>query len=292
MGTPVWFAYIIKKTFPYRHQVARLSKFPPFAKLFTKTIFNGDDIVYLPKDRVVIQQTIDQPGSTVLPSAVVDHFIEIASYHWVMNDCICREGSNCQDHPHDLGCLFLGEAALSINPKMGRLVSKEEAHAHMRRSRELGLVNTIGRDRIDSIWMGASPFGKLMTICSCCSCCCLWRVLPDLDRENRSKVYRLPGVEISVDVERCAGCGRCTRDACFINAIQMVDGKAQISAECRGCGRCVEVCPHNAIRLTISDPDYADRQIAHLSKLIDLQASEQPRQIQRTHQRAEEQPGD
>ena len=40
-----------------------------------KTIFSGDDMIFLPKDRVVIDQAVPQAGSVVLPSEIVDHFI-------------------------------------------------------------------------------------------------------------------------------------------------------------------------------------------------------------------------
>jgi ferredoxin len=237
------------------------------------TLFNGDDMMYLPKDRVVIQQAIENPGSVALPSTVVDHFIEKASHRWIMNRCICREGDHCTEYPHDLGCIFLGEAVLTINPKMGRLASKEEALAHARKARELGMVQLIGRDRIDNLWMGARPFGKLMTICHCCPCCCLFRVIPDLDPQNREKIRRMPGVEVWVDQNACKGCGKCTRGVCFVEAIQIINGKAEINENCRGCGRCVEACPHQAVHLQVTDTAYVQKSIARISSLVDLSSS-------------------
>ena len=74
---------------------------------------------------------VDDPGQTVLPTDLVDLFIDRAHYHWIMNFCICREASGCRDYPIDMGCLFLGEAVLGIHPKLGRLVSREEALAHL-----------------------------------------------------------------------------------------------------------------------------------------------------------------
>ena len=270
MSAPLWLPKLIKKAFPYRRQIARLSRFPFFARLFDQTLFKGDDIIYLPKDRVVIGQAIEQPGSTVLPSGIVDHFIEKASYRWVMNECICRASEGCRDYPVELGCIFLGEAVLKIHPKLGRMVSKDEALAHAHRAREAGLVQLIGRDRIDNLWMGAGPFGKLLTICSCCPCCCLFKVIPDLDDHNRAKITAMPGVQVTVDRAACAGCGKCTRGVCFVEAIKIVDGKAQISAECRGCGRCTEICPRQAIRLTVNDTGYLHTQIERISELVDV----------------------
>lgn len=272
MNIPTWLIRLIKKAFPYRRSIARLSKIPVIAAMMDKTIFNGDDLIYLPKDRVVIQQAVEAE-SLVLPSAVVDHFIEKAAYRWIMNTCICRESDHCEDYPHDLGCIFLGEATLSMNPKLGRLASEEEALAHARRARDLGLVQLIGRDRVDNFWTGARPFGKLMTICNCCPCCCLFRMLPDLDLINRRKVSRMPGVVVQVDPQKCTGCGKCVCEGCFVEALMMIDGKAHISSECRGCGRCVEACPNQAIHLSIEDDSCVQNQIARISGLVDVSSS-------------------
>ncbi len=270
MPTPVWFTKLLKFFFPYRKAIARLSHIPGIDLLTDLMFFRGDEIVYLPKDRVVVREAIEQPSSIVLPSTLVDHFIEKASYHWVMNFCICREGDHCEDYPHDLGCIFLGEAVMKINPKVGRLVTKEEALAHARRARELGLVQLIGRDRIDTVWLGAKPFGKLMTICNCCPCCCLFRILPDLHPSISQRINRLPGVKVWVDREACTGCGKCVRSECFVEALSLVDGKAVISDACRGCGRCVEVCPNDAIHLTIEDRGYVENAIRRISSLVDV----------------------
>jgi NAD-dependent dihydropyrimidine dehydrogenase PreA subunit len=270
VGTPVWLTSLLKWAFPYRRQLARLSRIPFVAAALHKTLFNGDDMIFLPKDRVAVGQTVEQPGSTVVPSALVDAFIEQAGQRWIMDFCICREGDDCQDYPHDLGSIFLGEAVAKINPKLGHLASREETLAHAHRATELGLVHLIGRDRLDSLWTGAVPFGRMLTICHCCPCCCLFRVLPDLDPVNRAKVTRMPGVNVWVEAEECLGCGNCAEAGCFVNAIELVGGCAQISAECRGCGRCVETYPNGAIHLTIEDSDYLQKQIARISGLVDV----------------------
>ncbi len=138
-------------------------------------------MIYLPQDRVIpVNEAVDPPGDLVLPSQVVEHFVEQASYHWIMNWCLCRDASKCRDYPIELGCLFLGEAAMQIDPRLGRRATKEEALDHVRRCREAGLVHLIGRNKLDPLWLGVGPGDKLLTICNCCPCCCLWRVLPYL----------------------------------------------------------------------------------------------------------------
>jgi ferredoxin len=223
----------------------------------------------LPKDQTIkIDLALDYPESTVIPSQVVEHFINQASHHWIMDFCICREGDHCEDYPRDLGCIFLGEPVLQINSKLGRLVTKQEALEHARRCREAGLVHSIGRNRLDSIWLGAGPVDQLMTICNCCPCCCLWGILPDLTPRISHKITRLPGVEVEV-TEDCIGCGECGNGVCFTDAIIIENGRAEITLECRGCGRCVEVCPEDAIILRINGQENIQQAISRLNELVE-----------------------
>ena len=224
----------------------------------------------LPKDQTIqINQPLDRPETMIIPSQVVEHYINKANHLWIMDFCICREGDNCQDYPHNLGCLFLGKPVLQINSKLGRLVTKEEALDHVRRCREAGLVHSIGSNRIDSVWLGVSPTEELMTICNCCPCCCLWGLVTDLTPKIGNKITNMPGVKVSVS-DDCSGCGLCADGICFAEAIQVIDGKAHISLECRGCGRCVEVCPEDAIILTIDGENNIQDLVQRLDDLVDL----------------------
>ena len=269
----VLFVHLLKKIFPSRFFVARATNVPPLGRFFDHWLFEDDDMICLPKDQVVrtiqIDQSIEMPDDVVLPSQVVDYFIEKASVHWIMNFCLCRAGNQCQDYPIELGCLFLGEAALGINPELGRRVTKEEALEHMRRCREAGLVHFVGRNKLDTVWLGIGPGERLMTICNCCPCCCLWGVLPHVTPLISDKIKRMPGVAVAVNGQ-CVGCGSCTRDVCFVDAIHLVDGHAVISDACRGCGRCVDVCPEEAIEMSIEYGDFVARSIDRISPLVDV----------------------
>jgi ferredoxin len=278
MGNPVWLVNLIKKTFPARFTVADWTHIPVIGKLIDRWLFWEDDTIFLPRDAAVergrqvlqVQQPIEPPAQTVLPSQVMVHFIERANYLWIMDTCFCREAEQCKDYPIDLGCLFMGEAVLRINPKLGHLATKQEALDHVQRCREAGLIHLIGRNKIDTVWMGVKPGGRLLTVCHCCPCCCLWQVLPRLTPEIRQKFTRMPGVRVTV-TDRCVGCGKCTQGVCFLDAIHLQEGGcAEIAEECVACGRCAEVCPESAIEVSIEDDRFIEKAIARLSSSVDV----------------------
>lgn len=234
-------------------------------------LFQDDDIIYLPKDEVStikIDKEIEGHGEMVVPSSVLEHFIKAANYHWIMDWCICRSASSCKKYPIKLGCLFLGEAAMKIDPRLGRKVSKEEALNHAKRCREAGLVHLVGRNKLDTFWLKISPGNKLLTVCNCCDCCCLWRILPHVSKKISSKVTKMPGVTVTVG-DACIGCGTCI-ESCFVHAISIIDKRAVINEMCRGCGRCVAVCPQNAITLTIDSMEDLIKSIEKIESLVDV----------------------
>lgn len=237
---PRLFRFDISKKFPSlaRRQRKSMEKFIPF----------DDALICLPKDEVIINQKVDKQGDMVLPTQVIEHFIDESNYRAIMNYCICRESNNCKDYPHDLGCLFLGEAAKGIHPEMCRSVTKEEAKEHVRKARKHGLVHLIGRAKLDDLWLDIGPHDKLFTICNCCPCCCISIAVPYISPVLTDWFYRMPGISVTVTEEECIGCGKCL-DACIYGGITLEGEIASINDQCRGCGRCVEVCPQKAIKL-------------------------------------------
>jgi len=269
MAGPYFMRKLINKTFHQRFCLSRLSRYPLLGRLIEYLLFEDDDIIYLPKNGAIsipVHATLQPREDTVMPSRVLEHFIRRARYHWIMNFCICRDSSGCKDYPVDLGCIFLGEAALGINPAFGRRATVAETLAHAARCREAGLVHLIGRNKLDTVWLNVGPGSKLLTVCNCCPCCCLWKILPEINASIGSKVNRMPGVTVSV-TDKCIGCGTCTRGICFVDAIRLDGKRAVIGDDCRGCGRCVAVCPQNAIQITI---DRQDRITAAIEKIEGL----------------------
>ncbi len=272
MGSPYFIRTLINKTFSQKFFWARLSQYPIIGRLIDHLFFKDDNLIYLPKDKALsisMNVSVAPVEDTVMPSQVLEHFIRQANYHWIMDFCICRDSARCEEYPIDLGCIFLGEAAMGINPKFGRKASVEETLEHAARCREAGLVHMIGVNKLDSVWLNVGPGEKLLTICNCCPCCCLWKILPEMNAGISSKVNRLPGLRVIV-TDNCIGCGTCTKNICFVEAIRLNSGRAEISNICRGCGRCVTVCPQQAIEIIIDNNHPVSAAIDSIEHLVDL----------------------
>jgi len=270
MANPYGIKTLIKRTFAGRFFIARLSNYPLIGKLLDTLLFAGDDILYLPADNAIqVNRRLAGRQDMVLPSQVLDRIIDQAQHHWIMDFCICRDSADCKTYPKSLGCLFMGRAAMDIHPKFGRPATREEARNHVQKCREAGLVHMVGRNKLDAVWLGVKPGQKLLTVCNCCPCCCLWRILPDITPEIGEKLTKMPGVEVRV-TEACVGCGSCTDNICFVNAITMKNGRAKIGGACRGCGRCVSVCPNGAIELSLTDEAFVEKTVHRLTSAVDL----------------------
>jgi Pyruvate/2-oxoacid:ferredoxin oxidoreductase delta subunit len=267
MATPLWFVHMIKRSFPLRFSIAKWTRIPILGKCINYALFHKDRLFYLPKHEVLNVNVPLNPIHQVLPTDILRHFINRTNRFWIMNKCICRDSMQCQHYPTDLGCLFLGEASQKINPAMGRSVNREEAWDHVLKCQAEGLVHLIGRNKLDTLWLGVGPGNKLLTICHCCPCCCLWKILPDLNDSVSRHVTGLRGVNVKVN-DDCSGCKNCM-DICFVNAIQLINNKAFITNDCRGCGRCVLNCPTNSISLTI-EMNAAETSISSISILVEI----------------------
>jgi ferredoxin len=262
--------------------MAKMTKIPVVGQAMEFAFFEDDDIIILPKEQVVKESLKEsstiavnieaQPENIVLPSQVVEHFVRKSRYVYIMNKCMCRDSNHCLNYPSDLGCIFLGRGVLKIPKGMGRLVDAEEAIEHLRKCREAGLVHLIGRDKIDAVWLGTGAKENLLSICSCCECCCLWKMVPDLNSSINATINRMPGVTVTIDRERCRGCQACIKNGvCYVHAITMKEGKAIIDANlCKGCGRCVQFCKEKAFELKIEDSNFLRRTIDRIEPLVDV----------------------
>jgi len=271
MSKPNWTLELIRLLFPRNPSHGKITKLPGAARWFEKRFFEGDHLLALPRDKVVrVDQQLEEPEQTVLPSRLVDHFIDKMDFHWIMDFCICRRSMPCKDYSIDLGCIFMGEAARGINPEWGRRVTRHEAKEHISRCEEAGLIHFIGKSKLDTVWLWIVPGEKLLTICNCCPCCCVTRGLAHTHERLSSKLKKAPGVEVWVN-DACLGCGACTDTfSCFSGAIQIHDGRALITTACRGCGRCLDACPHQAIEISIDSKRFMRESIEQISRVVDI----------------------
>jgi ferredoxin len=224
----------------------------------------NDEAIIIP-----VQEVVHGTESVVLPSPLLTPLVERASARFIMNECMCRRGENCQVYPHDLGCLFLGDGAAEVAPTLGRVVGVDEALAHIQRATEIGLVPLVVHAAFDA-WVLGTPYHRMLTVCFCCDCCCAIRQGLRLGPPTFwDTVVRLPGLTVTVGPE-CVGCGACA-DVCYVRAISLNNGRAHIGEQCKGCGRCASVCPTGAITLSVADDvDVLGRLLARIKRCTDI----------------------
>lgn len=254
---------------PRLYKYDPLKKYPKLAQKVSKKIIPESDELYcLPNNKIVIDEEIES-REMVLPTQVIDHFIDESSYRVIMNECICRASNRCKDYPQAHGCIFIGEAARGIHPDLCREVSREEAKEHIRKGQEKGMINVAGKASFDALWLDLTDDHKrLFTVCCCCPCCCISIAVPHLSPYMTKWFVKLPGVEVTVS-DDCVGCGNC-EDVCVFGGIEIINNKAQILDTCMACGRCVEACQSGALELKINDDSYVQTVIERLSNRVEV----------------------
>jgi ferredoxin len=153
--------------------------------------------------------------------------------------CICRTRSGLLNKscgkPVETCLLFGHQADYYVSNRMGRTISKDEAHAIIKRSDESGLV--------------IQPFNsqKIGVMCSCCGDCC--EMLGSLKRQPSPAASVKSNYFARVDADLCIGCGTCI-GRCEMEANVLRDDTTVIDRNrCIGCGLCVSTCTAEAVRL-------------------------------------------
>lgn len=214
-----------------------------------------------------INEDITMPEDAPLPLAVLDRLIEEASHRVIVPYCGCRKGFACEDYPHDIGCLMMGDSALEIERFPMREVAVEEAREHARKAVEAGLVPVVGKARVDNFIFGVKDRKRLLTVCFCCECCCITRYTRFAPAKLLEPTFpRLEGLSIEV-TEACTGCGKCAK-RCYMEAIEVVDGRAVMNEYCRTCGRCAAICPEGAIEMRIDDPEFVEKTVERIGSYV------------------------
>ena len=183
--------FVVNRIFNWRFRIAGLTKKSKVAKtVINKMLFEKDDVVVIP-NTIPINQKIESSGSDFLPTDLMKEVIKKCDDIVIMNTCLCRTSNKCDDYPQDIGCIFLGPTSKKIPRSIGYTATVEQALDHVDRADAAGLSHIIGRNKIDSVWMNIRPGEGLLTICHCCPCCCLWKVVPNLEDDISDKISRI-----------------------------------------------------------------------------------------------------
>lgn len=217
-----------------------------------------------PTGTVVMPLNVDVTDSgekVVVPLDLIKESLKHVSYIAGMDGCLCRDANDCKDYPHDLGCLFLGEAAKAVvKHNLGREFTYEEACARVDEAAKVGLMGQAVWIEVEQMLWGVRNdlMDHFMEICFCCPCCCIaMRLARNATAAERHR-FHPAGWTAVPDRTKCIGCKKCGEEynGCPVEAISFdEDGKVQINQEaCVGCGICKARCKVDAIKIKQTMP--------------------------------------
>ena len=176
-----------------------------------------------------------------LPYERVSTLLEESQAFMVM-DCICKKEqgimNNRCDKPLEICMAFAPIPGVFDDSKTGRVISKDEAKALLKKAEDAGLVHMTNNFRSGRFF-----------ICNCCGCCC--GVLKGINQLGipASTVVNSHYYAV-IDPDKCSACGTCKDDRCQVNAIKEKEDVYEVIPEnCIGCGLCITECPEQAIAL-------------------------------------------
>jgi len=212
-------------------------------------------MVYIPIDKKV-----ETPTQQILPMDVVEALVDKAHSQAIIHKCMCRVGGRCKDYPHDLACLVLGSAVQELDPGIGRIVSKDEAKAHIKKALDANLYPLLSHYERDAM-MYSLDLERLLIVCFCCPCHCVIRQSGKLSDGIENSFYEntlpFPSVKITYSEDKCTGCQKCVA-LCPANAITYQNGKAVFDeSKCKTCGQCAHACDAFGVEYEIQDVEKA-----------------------------------
>jgi|GEM_PF-214364 len=234
------------------------SKLPVIGEFFSPWWWREKnfDVQWIP-----INKQLENSGSSIIPLTILKKLIQKSAHRVILRQCACRQGYGCQNYPHDIGCLALGDATKNFDPSLGIHASVEEALEHVDKAVKAGLVPQVGQINWDAFLFGVTPASHYAIICFCCDCCCIVRRFGRMWEpiKNGERFYKsLEGVSVNIS-DTCIGCGECV-DKCFMDAISIQEDQARINEKlCKICGVCVEQCPQGAISIEVTDAEKMEK---------------------------------
>jgi Pyruvate/2-oxoacid:ferredoxin oxidoreductase delta subunit len=186
--------------------------------------------------RVLPIETALPDRSHILSHEAVSNLIN-ASVTIAVYNCGCRITERHCDAPVETCFVFDSTADFLVDRSFARKIEPKEALSILDATERAGLVH-IGNNSAD----------KAVSICNCCSCCCLF--LRGLLEFGNSHAVAASSYVASVREELCIDCGICSNGRCRVGAMMARDGQVQVQGtKCLGCGLCVSTCPTEAIEL-------------------------------------------
>ena len=217
-----------------------------------------------PTGTIVMSLNVDVPKAgekVVVPLDMVKESLKNVTFISGMDGCLCRQANDCKDYDHNLGCLFLGEAAKGVVAHgLGREFTYEEACARIDQAAEAGLMAQAVWIEVEQMLWGVPNdlMDHFLEICFCCPCCCIAMRLARNATEKERHRFHPSGWTAVPDRTKCVGCGKCAvgHNGCPVEAISFgADGKVIINQEsCVGCGVCKARCKFDAISLKQTMP--------------------------------------
>ena len=217
-----------------------------------------------PTGTIVMPLNVDVPKAgekVVVPLDMVKESLKNVTFISGMDGCLCRQANDCKDYDHNLGCLFLGEAAKGVVAHgLGREFTYEEACARIDQAAEAGLMAQAVWIEVEQMLWGVPNdlMDHFLEICFCCPCCCIAMRLARNATEKERHRFHPSGWTAVPDRTKCFGCGKCAvgHNGCPVEAISFgADGKVIINQEsCVGCGVCKARCKFDAISLKQTMP--------------------------------------
>ncbi|MBQ2697868.1 MAG: 4Fe-4S binding protein [Clostridia bacterium] len=203
----------------------------------------------------------DKGEKVVIPLDLIKQSLKTVPYIAGMDGCLCREANDCGAFPHDLGCLFLGEAAKAVvKHELGRQFTYEEACARVDEAARVGLMGQAVWIEVEQMLWGVRNdlMDDFVEICFCCPCCCIaMRLARNATAAERHR-FHPAGWTAVPDRTKCTGCRACVTgpNGCPVEAITFgEDGRVQIDQEaCVGCGICRARCGFDVIKIKQTMP--------------------------------------
>ncbi len=203
----------------------------------------------------------DEAEKVVIPMDLIKESLRNVTFIGGMDGCLCREANDCSSFPHDVGCLFLGEAGrVIVKHGLGRELSYEEACARVDLAAKHGLMGQAVWIEVEQLLWGIrnDQMDKFLEICFCCPCCCIAMRLSRAATPKERHRFHPAGWTAVPDRTKCIGCNQCVtgENGCPVEAITFgEDGKVVIDQEiCVGCGICRTRCPVDAIQIKQTMP--------------------------------------